>query len=167
MITKVIITFHTALRGFFGASVYNSGVYKSNLYGTVDDAWRYEYDYESYTADLPAIQEAVLSCPGGVLEIGAGTGRVAIHLARNGLRVAALEKSPAMIEVFRKKLASESEDTRARIDIVEGDALNTVLPERYGLCLLSFNFLQQLTGEKERELLFGRHLIVRGVKQSV
>ena len=45
---------------------------------------------------------------GEVLDIGAGTGRIAIALARKGTRVIAVEPSPAMAGEFRSKLDREA-----------------------------------------------------------
>ena len=47
----------------------------------------------AYTADLPLWEE--LAAGGTVLDVGAGTGRVALRLARAGCAVTALDRDPA------------------------------------------------------------------------
>ena len=42
----------------------------SNLYATIEDAWRYESDYYAYRDDLPRIGELAKSAGGIVLELG-------------------------------------------------------------------------------------------------
>ena len=56
-----------------------------------------------------------------VLDIGAGTGRIAVALARAGKRVIAVEPSPAMAGQFRAKLDREP-DLKSLITLIESDA---------------------------------------------
>jgi len=58
---------------------------------------------------------------GEILDIGAGTGRIAIPLAERGVRVHCVEPSPAMRGEFERKLAQRPE-LRERITLVAGDA---------------------------------------------
>ncbi|MEP0815364.1 MAG: class I SAM-dependent methyltransferase [bacterium] len=125
----------------------------SNLYATVEDAWRYESDYSDYKDDLPLLSELAAAAGGPVLELGAGTGRVAIHLARRGIQVAALESSDGMIELFERKLASEDVAVRNNVRIVRGDMRTASFPSRFPLILAPFNFLQLITGRAERVAL--------------
>lgn len=52
-----------------------------------------------------------------VLDIGAGTGRWAIFLARRVRQVTAMDPSPAMLKVLRENLATEGVDN---VDVVQG-----------------------------------------------
>jgi len=58
---------------------------------------------------------------GEVLDIGAGTGRIAIALARKGTRVISVEPSPAMAGQFRAKLDREPA-LKGLITLIEADA---------------------------------------------
>ena len=72
------------------------------------DAWADIYDsvYSYIRADIPLyVQEAVDSGE-PVLEIGVGTGRVAIPTARLGIDVVGIDNSEAMLAVARSKLKS-------------------------------------------------------------
>jgi 2-polyprenyl-3-methyl-5-hydroxy-6-metoxy-1,4-benzoquinol methylase len=53
-----------------------------------------------------------------ILDVGAGTGRAALMLARQGARVTALDASAEMLAVARRRAAEQG----MRIDFVEGDA---------------------------------------------
>lgn len=53
-----------------------------------------------------------------VLDIGAGTGKWAIQLARHAKRVTALEPSPTMLELLRKNIAAEG---LTNIEVVQGE----------------------------------------------
>ena len=51
-----------------------------------------------YRADLPLWRELAAQHPGPVLEIGAGSGRVALELARAGHAVTALERERVLLD---------------------------------------------------------------------
>jgi SAM-dependent methyltransferase len=56
-----------------------------------------------YTADLPLWHELAGRAGGPVLDVGAGTGRVALALARAGHEVTALDIDPALLEALRER----------------------------------------------------------------
>jgi len=51
----------------------------------------------AYAADLPLWEELSAEAEGLVLDLGCGTGRVALHLARRGHAVVGLDTSPDVI----------------------------------------------------------------------
>lgn len=57
----------------------------------------------SYEADLPLWEELAERCGGPVLELGCGTGRVALHLARRGHSVYGLDRDPELLAVLRER----------------------------------------------------------------
>ena len=63
--------------------------------GAATAIW-HDVECGSYAADLPLWEELAERCGGPVLELGCGTGRVALHLARRGHEVFELE-SPASL----------------------------------------------------------------------
>jgi len=134
----------------------------TNLYDGLDDAWRYESDYGGYKEDLPLILELARSTGAPVLEVGAGTGRVAIPLARTGLTVTAIEKSSGMSEIFEQKLAVEDGAVKSRIKLLKGEIATVALDSRFKLAILAFNFLQLATSRDARMnlLLQLRHALV-------
>lgn len=73
---------------------------------------------------------------GEVLDIGAGTGRIAIPLAREGVKVTCVEPSPAMRREFDLKLQKEP-SLAVRIDLVEGTCSGFNLGRTFPLALLS------------------------------
>ena len=58
---------------------------------------------------------------GEILDVGAGTGRIAIALAEQGNSLVCVEPSPAMRSEFRRKLVQRP-DLQHRIALVPGDA---------------------------------------------
>jgi len=99
---------------------------------------------------------------GPVLELGAGTGRVAWPLAVDGHEVVALELSPAMLRAAEAKRAGHSEQACRRIRFVAGDMAGFDLgPERFALAVAAFRAWQcLLSPEAQRNSLdcVRRHL---------
>ena len=69
-----------------------------------------------------------LASGGPVLEIGCGTGRLTIPLARAGVEIWAVDISAAMLDQLRDRLAAEPPETRARVHVVRQDAAALDLP---------------------------------------
>jgi SAM-dependent methyltransferase len=97
----------------------------------------------AYTADLPLWHE--LAAGGSVLDVGAGTGRVALRLARNGCRVTALDRDPILLSVLSDRAAEAGVEIPTVVadaaDFDAGDGFDLVavpmqtiqlLPERAG-----------------------------------
>jgi SAM-dependent methyltransferase len=81
---------------------------------------------------------------GPLLELACGTGRLAIPLAREGFQVTGLDISAPMLAVARRKLEQESEETRARLQLLEGDMSNFSLKEKFGLIFIAYRSFQAL-----------------------
>ena len=69
------------------------------------DRWAGIYDtvYSHVTDDIPFYVEEARRAGGPVLELGCGTGRVAIPVARSGIEIVGLDSSPAMLDRARRK----------------------------------------------------------------
>ena len=85
---------------------------------------------------------------GEALDIGAGTGRIAIPLAKRGVEVCAVEPSPAMRREFEHKLR-EAYSLQERITLVAGDAQSFVLERAFPVAFLSGSF-DHLLDDEER-----------------
>jgi SAM-dependent methyltransferase len=71
-----------------------------------------------------------------VLELGCGTGRIAIPLAQAGFDVTGLEYSPAMIALLEEKPYPKE-----RLQVIEGDARDFSIGETFDVILLTCNFI--------------------------
>lgn len=101
--------------------------------------------------DLDRYEELALLAIGPILEIGCGTGRVAIPLARAGHHVVGVDVSNAMIEQFERKLSKEPAEVQARVRVVAQDIQGLDLEEHsFGLATLAFNSLLFITSEAEQ-----------------
>ncbi len=120
----------------------------------------YDLDFGAVTADLAFYQSLLPDGgPVSVLELGAGTGRVAIPLAGAGARVVALESSPAMLAAGRAAMEA------AGVTVVEADFRRFGLEQRFDLVICAFStFRHLLTPEDQRACLMAvrRHLTPGG-----
>jgi len=76
-----------------------------------------------------------------VLDVGAGTGRVALELARRGVAVVALEREPRMVERLAQRLNREPESTRELVQIVAADVREYEPEAKHALALCAHNGL--------------------------
>ena len=98
---------------------------------------------------------------GPVLDLGCGTGRVAIALAEQGFDVVGLDLSAPMLRLAERKRASLSAEVAHRVTFVEGDLGDFDLDRTFPLILTpsrSFQFM--LTPDAQRSALAAmrRHL---------
>jgi SAM-dependent methyltransferase len=85
---------------------------------------------------------------GPVLELGAGTGRVTLAVARAGVPIHALDASDEMLAALERKRQACAPEVRDRISLVRGDMRSFDLPERFALIIAPFRaFLHNLTEE--------------------
>jgi len=93
------------------------------------------YDLFGSKNDLDFYKELALQHGNRALELGVGTGRVAIPLARAGIMIVGIDNSVHMLRVARAKLTKETEGVKKRIILKRGDmrsfALNQSFPFIY------------------------------------
>jgi SAM-dependent methyltransferase len=94
--------------------------------------------------DVPFYLELASRLGGPVLELGCGTGRVGLELARAGHDVVGLDLSPAMLDIYRGKLERESADVRERVTLVEADMAGFELQREFALIIVPFRAFQHL-----------------------
>lgn len=105
-----------------------------------------------YAADLPLWEELAQAAAGPVLELGSGTGRVALPLAAAGCEVTALDSSPALLEELTRRAASVG----STVDVMLADARELSADAGFALIIAPMQFAHLLDGEEGRTAVFER-----------
>jgi SAM-dependent methyltransferase len=98
----------------------------------------------SYEADLPLWEELAGRCGGPILELGCGTGRVALHLARRGHEVIGLDRDQELLDVLDERAKG------LKLTTLRADAREFELQEQAALVLAPTHLLQLLSSPGER-----------------
>ena len=96
--------------------------------------------YDESTAGMPVEPVVDFLAPlarGGALELGIGTGRIAVPLTERGVRVAGIDLSPDMVAQLRRKSAD--------IPVEIGDYATTRVDGTFSLVCLVFNSINNQT----------------------
>lgn len=91
---------------------------------------------------------AELAEPGAALELGIGTGRIALPLAARGVPVVGIDLSEAMVERLRAKPGGD------QLEVVIGDFATTRVDRSFSLVYLVFNTINNLTTQEEQVACF-------------
>jgi SAM-dependent methyltransferase len=127
--------------------------------------------YELVTAADPTLEGdidlyASLAPQGGeVLELGAGSGRIAVELARRGLAVVGVDLAPAMLAQAQARQAAEPAEVAARLEFRRGDMTALDLNRRFDAVLCPFFTLAHVPAGAAWRNTFAtmaRHLKVDG-----
>lgn len=113
-----------------------------------------------YSEDLPLWRALAAERGDPILEVGAGTGRVAIDLARRGHRVTALDHDQALLSELGRRAGG------LKLQTAVADARAFALRTRFALCLVPMQTIQLLSGAEQRAaFLFSarQHLIDGGL----
>jgi SAM-dependent methyltransferase len=113
-----------------------------------------EYDTRWSALDTPAVVDpavdflADLAGRGAALELGIGTGRIALPLVERGVSVHGIELSPAMVAQLRAKPGGSG------IDIAIGDFATTTVAQAFTLAYLVRNTITNLTSQDAQVACF-------------
>ena len=112
------------------------------------------YDAFPFSDDL-ALYGALAATHGGpVLELGCGSGRVVVPLARAGHDVIGVDASSHMLAIAGEKLTSAGPEAAARARLVEGDLRSFALGEQFGLAIIAVKtFAYLLTRHEQQQAL--------------
>ncbi|HEY8639331.1 MAG TPA: class I SAM-dependent methyltransferase [Solirubrobacterales bacterium] len=118
--------------------------------GLRDSATWHDVECGAYEADLPLWEELAEAADGPVLELGCGTGRVALHLARHGHAVVGIDSDAELIAELCERAAAEGLTVGAE----QADAAGFSLDKRFGLIVAPMQLVQLLPdGEARYECL--------------
>ena len=133
--------------------------------GYFDERVATRYDESSAEMfDAAVVEPAVdflaeLAGSGRALELGIGTGRIAVPLARRGVQVHGIDMSRAMVERLREKPGAE------QIEVTIGDFATTRVEGTFSVAYLVFNTIMNLTSQAAQVACYrnvASHLEPRG-----
>jgi SAM-dependent methyltransferase len=113
---------------------------------TSDAVVWHDVECAAYDIDLPLWRKLADEAGGPVLDIGAGTGRVALDLARRGHDVTALDSDPDLVH----ELAARARRRKLRVKTVAGDARAVELGREFALAIAPMQVVQLFGGAEGR-----------------
>jgi SAM-dependent methyltransferase len=102
----------------------------------------------SVVEDVDFYVEEALASGGPVVELAVGTGRIAVPIAKAGVRVIGVDESPAMLEGARAY--AERENVSPLVDLRLGDLRDPPVEERVPLATVPFRSLLHMPDEHEK-----------------
>jgi SAM-dependent methyltransferase len=111
----------------------------------------YDLDLAGYEEDVGIYENLGRRHDLPILELGVGTGRVAIPLRRAGLHVVGIDHSEAMLAVARRKLeALRPQSLAANLRLLKEDMTNFELGESFGLIFCALGGFMHLCSQDDQ-----------------
>jgi SAM-dependent methyltransferase len=121
---------------------------------TGPEADYYDSCFSGLEGDLQFYVEEAQKAGPPVLELGCGTGRILLPIAKAGLNIVGLDRAPAMLALLRQKLAKLGPDVQGRVSLIEGDMRDFAFADRFPLIIIPYRaFLHLLTAKAQRQAL--------------
>jgi len=131
-----------------------------------EDAAYYDQAYRRRREDVAFyVDEARTRGRSPVLELGAGTGRVSLAMARAGAEVVGVDLMPAMLARAQERATKEPRAVRERLTFRQGDLRSVRLRRRFPLAIAPFNTFMHLYDRRDVERALATvkaHLTPRG-----
>ena len=102
----------------------------------------YDLDHAGFDDDLAFYGEFARMVSGPLLDVGVGSGRVAVPLAMAGHQISGIDVSQPMLALARQRAAAAGMGDR--LSLVQADAATVTLAERFGLAYFSLNTFSHL-----------------------
>jgi SAM-dependent methyltransferase len=126
--------------------VHDDGFFNERVAARYDE--RYAYLDDSAVVDPIVTFLVDLAHDGAALELGIGTGRIALPLAQRGVHVHGIDLSEAMVARLREKPGAE------QIGVTIGDFATTTVEATFSVVYLVANTIMNLTTQAEQIACF-------------
>lgn len=112
----------------------------------------YDGDYaaKTYREDIHFYVDLARASGGPVLEMGCGTGRVLLPVARAGIRIHGIDLAGEMLAVLRQSLSLDPPAVQQRVTVTEGDVRKTTVDGRFALVTAPFRVVQHLLERQDQ-----------------
>jgi 2-polyprenyl-3-methyl-5-hydroxy-6-metoxy-1,4-benzoquinol methylase len=104
------------------------------------DGRYYDLEFEGWSHDIPFYTSLVEARPGAVLDLGCGTGRITIPLAKLNVPVVGLDLMPSMLEQAKRN----GMQAGVQVEWIQGDMTSYNLGKQFEWVFLPFNSMQHL-----------------------
>jgi SAM-dependent methyltransferase len=94
--------------------------------------------------DAPFYLNLAKEFGGPVLEIGCGTGRVLLPIAREGIEIHGVDNSGPMLGILKESLARENPEVSSKVTVHSGDMRDFRLGRKFPLVTIPFRPMQQM-----------------------
>jgi SAM-dependent methyltransferase len=124
--------------------------------GGLSPVW-HDVECAAYTADLELWRALAADADGAILDLGCGTGRVALDLAALGHSVTAVDSDPSLVEALRGR----ARERALQIEALAADARALELGRAFALAIAPMQVMQLLGGASGRTHMLAavrRHL---------
>jgi SAM-dependent methyltransferase len=128
----------------------------------------YDADYEAAgrVEDVAFYSSLAREVGEPVLEMGCGSGRNLLPIARSGIAIHGIDSSPAMLRALKTRVSAEPSQVRRRVHLTQGDIRTTRIGNRFGLVTAPFRVAQHLLDLADRRAWLrnvARHLKPSGL----
>jgi SAM-dependent methyltransferase len=123
------------------------------------------YDLFGEKDDVEFYVEQAKRSGGKALELGVGTARLAIRLARAGVETWGIDTSRHMLNAAERNISEEDPETQTRLHMALGNAVDFRLPERFDMIYFpscSFDHILDPADQRAALLNIKRHLAPGG-----
>jgi len=125
----------------------------------------YDFTYDDFTDDIDFYENLAQSVDGPLLELGVGSGRIALRLAREGYEVLGIDTSASMLARGRRNLEAAGK-IEGGLELLTGDMTSFDLGRRFGMVYVAANTFQHLLTTEEQQACLrcvARHLSPGGL----
>lgn len=102
------------------------------------------YSHLKELIDIPFYLEYAEKYGGPVLEVGCGTGRILLEIAKRGIKIDGLDASEHMLAILKQKIAEQSSDLYNKISLFHEDMRYFSLQKKYNMITMPFRGFQHL-----------------------
>lgn len=123
----------------------------------------YDLDHAGFDDDLAFYGEFARTVSGPFLDVGVGSGRVALPLALAGHQITGIDVSAPMLALARQR--ADTAGVGRRLLLTKADVVSAVLPQRFGLAYFALNTFSHLLTRPEQLAALSnvrRHLLPAG-----
>lgn len=109
----------------------------------------YDLEHADFTDDVDLLLELADIGEGPILELGCGTGRILLPLAKAGHQVAGIDSSGPMLAIARERLADHN------VTLIKGDMaeLERIGGAPYGMIIASLNSIMHLENPDQQRAM--------------